>query len=255
MNWVKLIQWRLRWTPHTHTKHVVCFFGVDNVAMFSIYIQFGRRFGTPNIICKSDWHMCECEHAVRHSMPFLQFLLKWNWHKTTDEQSPISFQCIQMARTNVGSQIVKNSESYFTYTENVQHTPAHNCHLTGNLICAQNRGMHSSVSHGVEPTTAMTTYDEDIARWRQIQSTYTYAIHFYLATMCKWLASLWRSLWDEVANQTISTLDTFYINNFVSAQLCIPYFLFPYVCRMRVEFGHPYVMPYVYHFAAAAWQW
>lgn len=130
--------------------------------MFSIYIQFGRRFGTPNIICKSDWHMraSECGHAVRYSIPLLQFVrmeLTQYYRRTVT----ISFEC-WVARTNVGSHS-KNVKSYFTYTETVRHThqhPAHTCHITDNLNCAESSEVHSSVF----PWCRTNDSDDDI-RW------------------------------------------------------------------------------------------
>lgn len=89
---------------------------------------------------------------------------EWNWHNTTDEQSPfhsIAFKC-WVARTNVGSHS-KNVKSYFTYTETVRHThqhPAHTCHITDNLNCAESSEVHSSVF----PWCRTNDSDDDI-RW------------------------------------------------------------------------------------------
>lgn len=61
-------------------------------------------------------------------------------------------------------------------------------------------------------------------------------IFIWRLALCKW--HLWRSLWGKVANQTISTLDTFYINNFVSERNFLST-----IFLESAELEHPYVMP------------
>lgn len=98
---------------------------------------------------------------------------EWNWHNTTDEQSPFHSNAGWHLRTwahtvKMWNRILHTRKLFDTHTS-IQHTLA----ILRTISIAQRAAKCiRAFFHGVEPTTAMTTYDEDIVRWRQIPNTY-----------------------------------------------------------------------------------
>lgn len=156
MNRVKLtIHWRLQ-TPMDSSLPFVplfcwCCFWIDNVAMFSTHTQsIRRRFGTPNIICKFDWHgvhVCVCVrcYSMLFFCSFVRMELTQNYQQTVTIF--ISFPTVvtggTFEREPTHSQIGKWCFTYGKRSAHIAQHTAHShshtdiCHLTGNLICAE----------------------------------------------------------------------------------------------------------------------
>lgn len=147
---------------------------------------------------------------------------------------------IVLARTNVSPHTVKMAKWCFTYTENVcqnrTQSHRHTFAIWRAISFAQSSEMHSCVfpwcvlleSNETAMTTFTTTTTSTTRKSCDIPTSSS--VHTRVFAM-QFIFIWWLSLGmcqanaRHYANQTISTLDTFYINNVGCAQLFIRYFL------------------------------